>query len=214
MRSAIRDLPALPRWFPNAEAERQAFAAATGAAAEADWLFVPGVPPDSGHPAFTHEHFGGMLAETALTVEDPEEFLAAEGRFVNEEVEGTLSCMVLAPPHTRRATLDLAVDALRYGTVAINTWGVLGYSLASTPWQGFQGATYEDPQSGFGTVHHTLLFADPVKTVIRAPFRPGMKPIWFPGRRRLPALARALQEYERSPRFGSFLRVALAALLG
>ncbi len=214
MRSAIRDLPASARWFPNAEAERQAFAAATGSGAEADWLFVTGVPPDPGHPAFTREHFGGMLAETALPVEDPEEFLAAAVRFVNAEVEGTLSCMILAPPHTRRATLDLAVDALQYGTVAINTWSVLGYSLASTPWQGFPGATLEDPQSGFGTVHHTLLFADPVKTIIRAPFRPGMKPIWLPGRRRLQALGRALQEYERSPRFGSFMRVALAALLG
>ena len=219
LRKELEGVPARASWYPGGERARADFLRATGAGAplhgpeRLPWLLAEGVPADRAHPALAYEHFGGLLAECALDVPaEPEAFLARAVRFVNDEVYGTLSCNLLAPPWTPRAALDAAVDGLRYGTVAVNTWAALGFLFGSTPWQAFPGADRHDPQSGFGTVHDALLLADPVKAVLRSPFRPALEPLWSTRRRRLAPLAEALQAFEAAPGLARLLPLAAAAL--
>ena len=66
------------------------------------------------------------------------------------------------------AALDRAIQALAYGTVAINGWAALGYGLVVTPWGAFPGSDAADIQSGVGFVHATLMLSRAERTVVRA----------------------------------------------
>jgi aldehyde dehydrogenase (NAD(P)+) len=67
-----------------------------------------------------------------------------------------------------------AVAELRYGTVGVNHWSALGYAWMSPPWGGYPGG-----DSGTGFVHNTYLLTAPRQTVLRGPFRPLPRPVWF-----------------------------------
>jgi len=54
-------------------------------------------------------------------------------------------------------------------------------------------------------VHNTLMFSRSQKTVVRGPFRPRPKPIWFASHRSAHRVARQMLAFERSP---SLWRVA------
>ena len=54
---------------------------------------------------------------------------------------------LLIRPEDRRAlgpAFDRAVEALRYGTIAINAWTALGFLTAAAPWGAFPGNTVGD----------------------------------------------------------------------
>jgi acyl-CoA reductase-like NAD-dependent aldehyde dehydrogenase len=166
------------------------------------WALIPGVDPaDGDDPCFTTEAFCGVFAETALPVADPAEFLAEAVRFANGTLWGTLNVTILVHPGTERqpgvaAALDRAIADLRYGTVAVNGWAALGYGLVVNPWGAFPGSTPADIQSGTGFVHDTLMLSRAQKTVVRAPFRPIIKPVWFAGHRTTHRLAPRLAQFE------------------
>ncbi len=215
-------IPARAAWYPGAadrhamfvsrhpEARMSPAGAATGAAvgtgAPAEdrlpWVLIPGVDPaDGDDPCFTTEAFCGVFAETALDAADPAAFLREAVGFANGTLWGTLNATILVHPSTERqpgvaAALDRAITELRYGTVAVNGWAALGYGLVVTPWGGFPGSTPADIQSGTGFVHDTLMLSRAQKTVIRAPFRPIIKPVWFAGHRTTHRLAPRLAQFE------------------
>jgi Aldehyde dehydrogenase family len=166
------------------------------------WTLIPGIDPsDARDPCFTTEAFCGVFAETALDAADPAAFLARAVRFANETLWGTLNVTILVDPDTERqpdvaAAMDRALAELRYGTVAVNGWAALGYGLVVTPWGAFPGSSPSDVQSGIGFVHDTLMLSRAQKTVVRAPFRPLIKPVWFAGHRTIHRLAPRLAQFE------------------
>ncbi|MEO6058917.1 MAG: aldehyde dehydrogenase, partial [Candidatus Limnocylindria bacterium] len=123
---------------------------------------------------------------------------------------GTLNATLIVDP---RAVLDpqigpaveRAVADLRYGTVGVNHWSGIGYALGVTPWGAFPGHHRTDIGSGIGVVHNTLMFSRSEKSVVRGPFRPVPKPIWFASHRTAHRMARQMLSFERSP---SLWRVA------
>ncbi len=134
------------------------------------WTILPDVPPDKGQYALTQEAFCGVLATTDIDATDAQEFLDRAVQFVNESVWGTLSCVVLIDPHTARSQakqLDRAVAELRYGGIGINVWAGVNFALGTTSWGAFPGHSLDDIGSGRGTVHNTLLFDFPQKSVVR-----------------------------------------------
>jgi acyl-CoA reductase-like NAD-dependent aldehyde dehydrogenase len=212
-------IPTRRAWYPGAAARHATFvdrhpaarlsaAVGTGAAATqaADdrlpWALIPDVDPnDDTDPCFTTEAFCGVFAETALPVADPAAFLDAAVRFANDRLWGTLNATILVHPDTERragvaAAMDRAIASLRYGTVAVNGWAALGYGLVVTPWGAYPGGDPGDIQSGVGFVHDTLMLSRAQKTVIRAPFRPLLKPVWFAGHRTTHRLAPRLAQFE------------------
>ena len=120
--------------------------------------------------------FGAALAVTTLPGgRDAASWLDAAVAFCNDHLMGTLGANVLAHPRTLRqlgSRFEDAVAALRYGTVAVNTWSGVGFGLPQAVWGAFPGHARSDVQSGVGKVHNALLFDRPQKTVVTGPFAP------------------------------------------
>ncbi|MCL4812372.1 MAG: aldehyde dehydrogenase family protein [Vicinamibacteraceae bacterium] len=181
------------------------------------WTLLPRVPPDAGEYALTREAFCTVLAEVSLDVEDPEHFLDEAVTFVNSHVWGNLSACVLIDPATERRYREAffrAIDDLHYGTIAVNGWGGVGYGLAVTPWGAFPGNPLENIRSGHGMVHNGFMFDHPLKAVVRVPFRPFPKPVWFANHRTLAELGRLATHFEANPSWAALPRLALTGVRG
>ena len=205
---------ARPAWYPDAAERYQSFVGKhpearlsgrrePGIAGERlPWALIPGLDPGAADDVcFTSEAFCGVFAETALPAPDAAAFLGRAVEFANGTLWGTLNATILVHPATEREpgvaeALDRAIAALRYGTVSVNGWAALGYGLVVTPWGAFPGSDPSDIQSGTGFVHDTMMFSRAQKTVIHAPFRPLIKPVWFAGHRTTHRLAPRLARFE------------------
>ncbi|MGB0952568.1 MAG: aldehyde dehydrogenase family protein [Planctomycetota bacterium] len=218
VRQAMLEVPKRKAWYPGAEERWTRFVREYGgtvpphAADETPPVLLADVLPDANTLALKEEAFCSILAEVALNTLDETTFMKEAVRFVNEKVYGTLSCTVIAAPSTSRTELDAAIEGLQYGTVGLNTWAGLGFALGTTTWGAFPGHTREAPGSGLGVVHNTFLFDFPEKSVLRAPFRPWLRPPWWPGHRRLQALGEGVMRYEKAPSLPRVAALFLAAV--
>jgi acyl-CoA reductase-like NAD-dependent aldehyde dehydrogenase len=150
------------------------------------FTFIPDLDPtnlDDG--AFTTEAFCGIFGEVGLDAPRAVgDYLDAAVDFCNETLWGTLSASILVHPDSLKdpdiaAAVERAIDRLRYGSVVVNHWSAVPYGMVSTSWGAYPGATPQDIQSGVGVVHNTSLLEGIEKSVVRGPFRPPLKPVWF-----------------------------------
>ena len=230
VRKELAKLPARPSWYPGCRerwtefreryeqaeeiAPKQTGAVAEGAAEVLPWLFIPDVPMRRAELACNTEAFSPVLAECSIAAKTPEEFLSRVVDPVNDEVFGTLSCAVLSPPHVPAELLDQVIDRLQYGTLAVNTWPGLAFGLAAPSWGGFPGHTLQDAGSGIDHVHEPFMLDDVRRSIVRAPFRPGRRPAYEAGHRRLLALGRAWADWEAKPSWPRMARLAIPAAFG
>jgi len=166
---------------------------------------------------FRHEPWCAVLSEMPLPGKDAGSFLEAAVPFVNDKVWGTLCATIVLHPETeadagQAAAVARAVGALKYGTVAINTWPAVAFGVAVTPWGAYPGATAQDIQSGRGFVHNTLMLEGVEKVVLRSPLKVTPVPPWFPNHRSLLTLGKRLVEMELSPSWLKVPGIAAAAL--
>jgi acyl-CoA reductase-like NAD-dependent aldehyde dehydrogenase len=181
------------------------------------WTLIPDVPAVRGEYALSTEAFCGVLATVRIDAAEPDEFLAKAVPFANDAVDGTLSCVLLVHPQTRRshaASFDAAVSALRYGGIGINVWSGVLFAIGVTSWGAYPGHTPEDVGSGIGVVHNSLMFDYPEKSVIKAPFRGWPTPIWFADHRNLAEVGRQMTAFEGRPSWGKLPAILSAALRG
>ncbi|MGJ3251841.1 MAG: aldehyde dehydrogenase family protein [Elainellaceae cyanobacterium] len=222
---AIAHMPPRPSYYPGAFQRYQAFldcypqAILLGSAADGciPWTVIPDVMPKKEEYALSHEAFCGVLAEVTLDVDHPADFLERAVTFVNQTVWGNLSCSLLIDPKTAtRYTdeLEEAIAELRYGTIALNTWPGLAYSLGVLPWGAFPGNPLDDIESGQGGVHNAYLFDHPQKSVLRAPFRVLSTPFWFTNHRNLRQVGQRLTALEAKQNWANFIKLAIAAIPG
>lgn len=184
---------------------------------ELPWTTIPEVPAQMGEYALTEEAFCGVLAEVALEATDAGDFLAQAVPFANDQLWGNLSCVVLIDPPTQRRyreQLDQAIANLHYGGIGINVWSGIVYLAGVTSWGAYPGNPLENIQSGQGVVHNTYLFEHPQKSVLYAPFRMPLTPIWFADHQNLRALAKHYAALQARPSWGKVLAVFGAALKG
>ncbi len=160
------------------------------------WTLCTGVEPEAQPLAFAEEAFVPLLHETALDAADLDAFAGRAATFCNERLRGDLAAHVVVDARTmrtERTTLSRLYSALRYGTVAVNTWAGVAFALMSAPWGAAPGNTLDAPGSGLGFVHDPLLLRAPQKTLLEAPSAPWPMPPWWPARRNpRPLLARLL----------------------
>lgn len=215
--------PARRAYYPGAQQRYQAFLdqypQAIPLIPQADdivpWTIIPDVPAQANEYALTTEAFCGVLAEVTLDAADAAAFLAAAVDFANHVVWGTLACTVLVHPSTRRqfaAELEQAIAQLRYGNIGINLWAAVNFSISSLPWGAFPGNSLEDIGSGSGSVHNTLLFDHPQKSVVYAPFRIAPTPLWFADHPNRLNVARRLTTLQGTLTWGDFLKFLLEAV--
>ncbi|MBW3658837.1 MAG: aldehyde dehydrogenase family protein, partial [Actinobacteria bacterium] len=174
------------RWETFVEAHPEAERFGDDADGRVPWTLIPELDPDRGDDlAFRTEAFCGVFAEVGIDApRSIPDYLDRAVEFCNESLWGTLSASILVHPRSMDdpevvAAVERAIDRLHYGSVVVNAWSAVAYGMVSTPWGAAPGHEPTDIQSGIGVVHNTYLLEDVHKTVVRGPFRPPMKPLWF-----------------------------------
>lgn len=177
-----------------------------------------------------NEIFSPAMSIYKIEENDPETYLKAAIEYANSRLHGTLGGNILVHPKTIKAIgkqrFEQIIGEFRYGTVAINAWSGLGFSLTATPWGAFPGHTPEDVQSGIGTVHNTFMFDASERTVVQAPWRPFPrsflagewtmlpKPPWFVTNKTAQRVGKAMTGFYYKPSLQKLPALILAAIRG
>jgi aldehyde dehydrogenase (NAD(P)+) len=184
------------------------------------WAIIRGLDSSNKNElCFTKEAFCSILGETTLPAKDPVDFIRQATAFCNDVTWGTLNVSLIVHPSIEatsegKAAVEAAIQSLRYGTIAINHWGALGYGFVSTPWGGHSGATVDNVQSGIGWVHNSYMIEDIQKSVVRGPFVVNPRPAWFRTNRRTNLIGRKMVGFESRPSVWKLPGVVLEALRG
>jgi len=227
LRLRLDQVPTRRAYYPGAQQTWEAVTAGRESmlqlgeprADELPWTLIFGLPSEGDDPFFRREHFCPVLGVVQLDVPGSLSFIEEATRFMNERLWGTLNAAWMIPPvleatEEHHAALDQAVNALRYGTVAINQWPALGYAWAGPPWGGHPSADLADAQSGVGWVHNAHLLEGIEKIVIRGPLPAWPKPVWFADHRGAAEAGRQLAGFESEASWWRAARVAVPAVLG
>ncbi len=177
-----------------------------------------------------NEIFAPAMSVYKIEDSDPETYLKAAIEYANDRLHGTLGGNILIHPKTIKAIgkqrFEQIIGEFHYGTVAINAWSGLGFSLTVTPWGAFPGHTLEDVQSGIGTVHNTFMFDSSERTVVQAPWRPFPrsylagewtmlpKPPWFVTNKMAQKVGKAMTQFQYKPSFLKLPALIMAAIRG
>jgi uncharacterized protein (UPF0210 family) len=183
------------------------------------WMFVKNLDSSNDEYAFKREFWSAFLAQAFVEGETREEYLINSVKFANEKLWGTLAAVLIVDHKTEKdlkATklYQKAIDSLRYGTVAINTFPGLSIFLATAPWGGYPGATYNNIQSGNCFVSNPFMLSKVEKSVIYAPFRIVPKPFWFVTNKPNIRAAKALADFAIGNKLKDFGKGLLAILRG
>ncbi len=211
----LASLPARPAWYPGAVDL---------------WQQATGQPPVEGclpptlrtsidrqaEPHwFAREWFVPVAAETAVAADAMEDFCVAASRFTHD-LPGSLAASVTLPDGLStpdRARVELLIEHLRYGVVAVNAWSALGYAVGNVPWGGFPGGTIEKPESGIGFVHNPQQLPLVHNSIVRGPLTVWPTPPWFPWHGKRAKLARGVADMYAAIAGGSKGRWQLAKML-
>ncbi len=231
LEAAFQRIPTRQAYYPGAADRHTAFVQAhpdarligDTQAGTLPWTLIPDLAPDAANDiCFTTEAFCSVFGEVSLRGDgsaDPVAFLDEAVDFCNDTLWGTLNASILLPPSLAalprvEAAVDRAIEALRYGSVAINHWPALSYGFVSTTWGAFPGHTRQDIGSGIGVVHNTYLFERPQKSVIRGPFHPQPKPPWLATHRTSHVVGRLLTQFEAKPGLWKLPAILAAVMNG
>ncbi|MCC7111319.1 MAG: aldehyde dehydrogenase [Deltaproteobacteria bacterium] len=212
-------------YYPGAAERHRAFverypkAEVLGEAPEGalPWTLVANVPAQKDEYALTHEAFCTVIAQVELPGQSGEDFLPGAVDFANDVVWGTLGAQVIVDPETQTrmgARFENELARLRYGVIGVNVWSGAGGGLTEVAWGAYPGHSPEDIQSGMGKVHNGFGFDFPEKSVIRGPFRPRMKHVYFHGYRTLNQVGATMLKAEQDPSLLRIPKLAAAALRG
>lgn len=197
LQQRLARVPPRAAWYPGSAV---AWATLAGRTAPADgtlpWVVRSGIDPEGDSQFIEREWFVPVAAELPLAVDSSEAFCTAVHELV-ARLPGSLAASVTVPDSLSahdRGRVELLVEHLPFGVVAVNTWSALAYSLGSVPWGGFPGATLAEPRSGIGFVHDPLLLPLVHNTILRAPLASQLLPPWLPWHRHGATLARGLVE--------------------
>ena len=177
---------ALDRWKYFTKNRKNILNIGKGDSNHLPWSFITNLDPeDSNEPLFKEETFCSVFAEVQIGSSDTKEFLKKATEFVNSRVWGTLNITLLVHPKILKdpninSAFEHAISDLKYGTVAVNTYPGLSFSMASSAWGAYPGSSFDNIQSGSGFVHNTSMIEDIEKTVLRAPLVSSPKAAFLP----------------------------------
>ncbi|GHO42881.1 hypothetical protein KSX_10440 [Ktedonospora formicarum] len=227
LRVCMASQPSRVAYYPGAQQRMQSFVAAHPEAEQfgdrtnehTPWTLIADLDAQATNDiCFTTEAFCSLFAETALEARSVVDYIAHAVAFANKHLWGTLNVTLLVHPTSLKdpaiaAAVEQAIADLRYGTVSVNYWAGTSFTLGTTTWGAYPGHTLDDIQSGIGVVHNTLMFSQPQKSVIRAPFRSIPTPPWFASRSAtLTKTFKRLTDLEASPALWKVPGIVIAAL--
>lgn len=195
VRSRLDAQPSRTAWYPGSSAAWETLA---GRPPPSDgtlpWLFRTDLDPTADGHWLDREWFLPAAVELPLDADSLESFCSAAAACARR-LPGSLAASITVPKRLSQrdaARVELLVEHLEYGVVAVNTWSALAYAIGSVPWGGFPGATLADPGSGIGHVHDPLLLPLVHNAIVRAPLASRIMPAWFPWHPRANRLARGV----------------------
>jgi aldehyde dehydrogenase (NAD(P)+) len=221
--SAIMQAPDRPPYYPGTEQRKNRFREHYDHQAKTirkllarDHLVVPldAKESDTDQLVYQEEAFAPVLGMPRIAYHDELDFLRKAIDFANTRLAGTLGANILIHPRTLAKLgyrFEAEIAGLRYGCIAVNLWTGAGFLLTETSWGAFPGHSIDDVQSGIGTVHNTMMFDCPEKTVLYGPFHPfpngiaagrfGLLPIppWFVSHKSAHKVAEHLFRFEARP---------------
>ena len=224
---AIAAAPARKAYYPGSDS-RVASAEVTYPEAQRIGDRVLVVDPTDRTALLNTEYFSPVFGVIDLD-SDGVEFVREATRLANEDFVGTLGVNIVAAPDTIKRlgkAFDAMIEALHYGTVAINAWTGVGYLTSHATWGAFPGHRIDDVQSGIGVVHNGFLIEKPERTVVRGPFRPlprsvlggelsiSPKPPWFVNNRTAASTGRLLAGFAGAPGWTKLPAIFASALRG
>ncbi|WP_162005244.1 aldehyde dehydrogenase family protein [Dictyobacter vulcani] len=229
LRQVLSHLPTRKAYYPGARQRYQAFLDAhpdadqfgTSNDEDLPWTLISDVDAtQSDDICFTTEAFCSLFAETALEAATVVEYIERAVDFANEQLWGTLNVTLLVHPRSLKdpavaTAIDRAIARLRYGTIGINYWAGAGFVLGTTTWGAFPGHDIYAIRSGNGVVHNSLMFDQPQKSVIYAPFRGPLVPPWFTKQGKIsPKLFAKLIRFEKAPSWLKIPGIVKTAMFG
>lgn len=193
MRKVLGQLPTRDAYYPGARERQHLFVEAhpeaeqigSGEGKHLPWTLITDVDVEQENDiCFTTEAFCGLFAETTLNATNVVEYIERAVTFANEHLWGSLNATIIVHPKSLQdpeiaAAVERAIANLHYGTIGVNYWGGVGFTLGATTWGAFPGDAVNDVRSGIGVVHNTLMFDKAQKSVLRGPFRSIPIPPWF-----------------------------------
>ncbi len=229
----LRSAPARIAYYPNARESQKAAAEAHQGAEELGGeiprLFIKGLSSNKSEYSFTHEFFGPIYAQTSVAGDDAASFLENAVEFCNDKLHGTLGATILVHPKTMKelgTKFEKAIANLKYGAIGVNIWNATAFLISQCPWGAFPGHSFNDIQSGIGTVHNTFLFDKPEKVVLYGPFRAMPrawahgdfnlmpKPVWFVTNKTADVTAKRITRFAVNPGFHHLPGIFASALMG
>ena len=223
---AMAAAPTRKAYYPGAEDRYQKLTAGraprkAGSPREGElpWTLVEGLDPASDDVLFSTEPFCCIVSEVSIASADPIEFSAEAARFCNDKLFGTLNAEMIVHPMrlsdpTTAAAIDDATLALRYGSVAINTWPAIVYASAAPPWGGHPTDTLADVQSGIGWSHNAWMLEGVEKVVARASLTAVPKPAFFSDNSRMRSIGERLASHIAHPGPATLARLVWEAIRG
>lgn len=134
---------------------------------QSDVIFIPGIGPDNF--AVHNEAFCQIFSELPLdTANEVDDFLTKVTTFCNDQLLGSLGCMILVDNATLKAneeSVHRAVRELNYGGIAVNNIPPNIWLNAYLTWGGC-GETTENFVSGVGNFGNGLNFENIKKSII------------------------------------------------
>ncbi len=222
LRSELAQAPPRKAYYPGAAERYQAFldrypqAEVLGSKDSAvPWTLIPDVPAQTGELVLTMEAFCGILAEVSLDASNATDFLEQAVDFVNASIWGSLSCVVLINKKTQQShqtILERSIGSLRYGSIGVNIWSGMNFAVPAMTWGAFPGNSIEDVESGIGIMHNAYLFDHPQKSIVYAPFRMLVPPVYLIGAKNVLKIAQCYGDLQVHPNLWNLLRVLLANL--
>lgn len=231
LRRAYANAPERPIWYPGSPSQ---MALASNAYPDAlvlgDRVLVEADGDDDPTALQSTEYFAPVLG--VVTVPGAgQEFLDAAVAHANDKLQGTLGANVLIDPATEKSLgrgFERAIAALRYGSIAINSWTAFSFITPTLTWGAFPGGTVEQVGSGIGVVHNALLLDGVERSVLRGPFRPFPralpgangggrctilpKPPWFVSARTGAAVSEGLTRYRMDGKVIGLVKTLARAL--
>lgn len=221
LRQVFRRLPTRQAYYPGADERlarfRERYPDAQAFGEGTPWVLATDLTPENAGPLCTEELFCSALGEVSLDAGDPEAFLEQAVDYCNNNVWGTLSCVMLIHPRTVRDHLPAyrrALERLRYGSIGVNVWTGALFGLMATSWGAYPGHPLEEVVSGRGVVHNCRMFDEVEKSVVEAPFRTFPTPPWFADHRNLREVGQCFSQLQAHPSWSNLARLLWAALRG
>ncbi|WP_251359160.1 aldehyde dehydrogenase family protein [Kangiella sp. TOML190] len=175
-KAIVEDTPAAGTYYPGSDAVMQGFKDAypnaevlqpeSGKYQTSDFLLITDVDEDG--YAVHNEAFCQVIDEVPLDVAaTASEFLPKATEFCNEKLHGSLGCMLIIDDKTQKshqASLDMAINDLQYGGIAVNTIPPFVFLSPYLTWGGNEHG--KELVSGSGNFGNLLGYKNIEKSVL------------------------------------------------